>query len=95
MISSILSPFGAVFVTRRKNKMTVMRYLLRFITFLRLHPQVTSLFEKNKQKLMSEANNTGLILYGVIEKVKAIDGRFVYSRENCPLMSTRITQKNS
>ncbi len=32
VISSILSPFWAVFVTGRKNMMNVMRYLLRFIT---------------------------------------------------------------
>jgi len=50
MISSILSPFWAVFVTLRKNMMNVMQYLLRF---LRLQAQAASFFEK-KLKLAGD-----------------------------------------
>jgi hypothetical protein len=104
MISSILSPFWAIFVTRRKNMINVMQYLLRFITVLRLHAQVTSFFEK-KLKLdwrysfpRSKKSNGSRNLHrahfmrGHLD-CQAIDGEFVKSRDKCPLLSTRVTKK--
>jgi hypothetical protein len=46
MISSILSPFWAVFVTRRKNMMNAMQYLLRFITVFKATRSGHKLFRK-------------------------------------------------
>ena len=81
MISSILSPFWAVFVTRRKNMVNVIRYLLRFITVFEAATSDHKLFRKKlkldwrhsfptSKKAIDEGTCTGLILCGETETVK-------------------------
>ena len=101
MISSILSPFWAVFVTLHKNMMNVMRYLLHFITvfttttsdhklFRKILPMAGEIPSQDPKIQTDERACTGLILYGDIENVKQFMGDFVKVETNvhfCPLVS--------
>jgi hypothetical protein len=104
MISSILSPFWAIFVTRRKNIIYVMQYLLRFITVFeattldhKLFRKILELdwrysFPKSKKNQMNEGTCTGFILYWDVETVKQLMANFVKVETNvhfCPLVSLR------
>ena len=104
MISSILSPFWAVFVTLRKNMMNVMRYLLHFTAVLEATTSNHKLFQK-KLKLdwryflpRSKKSNGRKNLHrahsmrGHVD-CQAIDGGSVKSRDKCPLLSTRVTTR--
>lgn len=101
MISSILSPFWAVFVTLRKNMMNVTRYLLRFITVFKATTSDQKLFQKilkltgdipsqDQKKQADEGTCTGLILYGDTETVKQLIGDLLKVEtivHFCPLVS--------
>jgi hypothetical protein len=104
MISSIFSPFWAVFVTRRKNMMNVMRFLLRFITVFKATSSGYELFRKILAKgwenslLRSKKSNGRRNLHRAHfirghRDCQANDGGLVKSRDKCPLLSARVAQE--